>query len=293
VLVVGCGDASTGTPTWHGAGGTGGAPPSSATPPSGSGSGTGSTPSNPGSGTGSNTGSGPAGSGTGSSTGSGTGSGSGTSAPPTAPSLSVTPDDTTPKVDLLSTTSLNVAIPGSTYAGSLVLTTSGLPSDVTAAFDTPTVPLSAAGSTVKLTLTTLSSTVSGSVPFTIVATVGNGQPTSASVTLTVDPVLTINIPVNVDANQGTDANPNKTAFGAYPIHITAPANFPVTIKIHNSDSTPHEIHAEQQQQGFPHGAGLISPGGDDAPRNVTQSGTYDWHLHDEGTATTVGEIVIQ
>lgn len=296
LAVVGCGDASTGTNTyWHGAGGAGG---TGAAPPgtgggSGSGTGTATPPPSSGTGTGSSEGSGPPGTGAGSSTG----SGSGTSAPAPPPSLSVTPDDTAPKVDLLSSTSLNVAIPGSTYAGTLDLTITGLPSDVTATFDHPSVTLSPAGGAVKLTLSTLSSTASGSVPFAIVATVGSGsssgQPTSAPVTLTVKPVITINIPVNVDMMQGSTGNPDKMAFGDYPIRIKAPANFPVTINFHNLDSTPHEIHAEQQQQGFPHGNGLIGQGQDDMPRDVTQSGTYDWHLHDEGDATTVGEIVIQ
>jgi hypothetical protein len=294
LVIVGCGDASTGTNTfWHGGAGGAGVGSPGATPPSGSGSGSATPPANPGSGTGTSVGTGPDGTGTGPGTGSSTGSGSGTSAPTPPPSLSVTPDDTAPKVDLLSTTSLNVAIPGSTYAGTLALTVTGLPSDVTATFDNPTVTLSPAGSTAKLTLATLSSTASGSVPFDIVATVGTGQPTSAPVTLTVNPVITINIPVNVDAMQGSTSNPNKMAFGDYPIRIKAPANFPVTVNFHNLDSTPHEIHAEQQQQGFPHGNGLIQQGQDDMPRNVTQSGTYDWHLHDEGDATTVGEIVIQ
>ncbi len=188
---------------------------------------------------------------------------------------------------------MTVTIPSSTFDGAVTLTTAGLPSDVTASFDHATVPLSAEGGSAKLTLSTLSSTGSGDLPFTIVATVGAGAPASTSVTFTVHPVITINIPVNVDANQGTTSNPDTAAFGDYPIMIKAPPSFPVTVNIHNLDSTPHEIHADQPDQGFPHGAGLIPQGGNDAPRKVTQAGTYNWHLHDEGNATTVGQIVIQ
>jgi hypothetical protein len=203
------------------------------------------------------------------------------------------PDNASPSVDLLASTTVNLAIPPSTYVGTMTLSVSGLPSDVTAALAMASVPLSPQGSSVQLTLTTLSSTVSGLDQFTVVSTIAGGEPASTPIALTVQPVITIDIPVNADAIQGTTQNPNKMAFGAYPIMITAPTNFPVTVNFHNSDSTPHEIHAEQSAEGFPHGAGLIQPGQDDMPRNVTQSGTYNWHLHDETDATNVGQIVIQ
>jgi hypothetical protein len=193
-------------------------------------------------------------------------------------------DNSSPTVNLLSTVQVHVTVPASAGA-SVTLSTQGLPSDVTPSFDNAT---QAAGGTATLTLTTLSSTVSQTVSFTVVATGG----ASATLSLTVNPTITIYIPVNVDANQGTDQNPNTAAFGAYPILITAPQNFPVTVNFENLDSTPHEIHAEQADQGFPHGNGLIPQDGFDTPRQVTQSGTYDWHLHDEGDATTVGEIII-
>jgi hypothetical protein len=286
VMMAACGSETTGS--LHGPGASGVAPPPGGAQESATSSGGGGL----GSGVGSSS-SAAAPDGPGPATSSASSSASSEAAPPPPPSLAVMPDDASPTVDLLASTTINLAIPASTYVGTMTLSASGLPSDVTAAFETTSVPLSAQGGTVKLTLTTLSSTVSGLDQFTVVSTIAGGQPASTPIALTVKPVITIDIPVNADGIQGTAQNPNTMAFGAYPIMITAPTDFPVTVNFHNSDSTPHEIHAEQAAEGFPHGAGLIQAGQNDTPRNVTQSGTYDWHLHDEGDATNVGQIVIQ
>jgi len=276
------GGSSGGTTPSGGSGGTTPSGGSGGTTPSGGGNSGGSSPggssggSDPGGSSGSGSG------GTSTTPSGGTGSGSGASTPPSSGGLTV--DNASPSVNLLSSTTVHVTVPTSA-TGTVALSTQGLPSDVTASFDNTSV---AAGSTATLTLTTLSSTVSQTVSFTVTGTGG----LTAALSLTVNPTITIFIPVNVDANQGTAQNPNTAAFGAYPILITAPQNFPVTVNFENLDSTPHEIHAEQADQGFPHGNGLIPQDGFDQPRNVTQSGTYDWHLHDEGDATTVGEIII-
>jgi hypothetical protein len=292
--VAGCGDASVGTSgLWHG--GSTPQAPGGGTSSGGSGGSSagsqGSSSGGNGASAGSGTGSG-AGSGTGSGAGSGSGGGSGGSGPQSSGSLTVTVDNASPSVDLLSSTVVNVTITPTGFSGAVTLSTSGLSSDVTPSFDNANVTLSSStAATAMLTLATLSSTVSGARPFTIVATSASGTD-SAAVSLTVNPVITIDIPVNADANQGTASDPRTDAFGAYPIMITAPAMFPVTVNFHNSDSTPHEIHADQPAQGFPHGAGLIASGANDTPRNVTASGTYDWHLHDQNAATTIGQIVI-
>jgi hypothetical protein len=120
-----------------------------------------------------------------------------------------------------------------------------------------------------------------------VATAGTVS-SSASATVTVKSVITLKIPVNVDANEG----PN--VFGT--VNIKAPnfaAGETVTVNFLNLDSTPHEIHAGNPAQGFPHGKGTFGQNQMDTPRKVTAAGTYKFYLHDEGSAKTPGTIIIQ
>ena len=289
--LAGCGDAGTGTSSdWH-SGSTGGQSGASGVPQGnqasstgGGSSGTTSTGGGGGGGTG----------GSGSDAGSsGGGGGDAAGNPQPQGAFDVQLSDAAPSVELRASADVMVTVAPTNFTGTVTLSTTGLPADVTAAFDHPSLSVGGgAGATAKLTLTTLSSTQIAAVPFTVVATSGS-EVKNASVTLTVQPVLTITIPVNADANQGTTSNPRKDAFGSYPITISAPPSFPVTINILNGDSTPHEIHAGDPLAGFPHGSGPIAPGKLDTPRNVTQSGTYNFYLHDQNAATTVGRIVIQ
>jgi hypothetical protein len=289
-MVAGCGDAGVGTSSiWHG--GAGGQGPGSLTgSPGGAGGGAatgGGTSGGGATSTGTN-GENPSGGG---SNNGGTNSGGGGGSQPTG-SVALMLASSTLDVNLLASVEVPVTVSATNFTGTVELSTQGLPSDVTATFDNPSVAVGATGASAKLTLATLSSTVSGPVSFSVVATAGSITG-NATASLTVHPKITIDIPVNADANQGTTSNPRTDAFGAYPIVIAAPMSFPVTVIMHNSDSTPHEIHAGQAAEGFPHGAGDIAPGGNDAPRNVTQAGTYSWYLHDQGAATTLGRIVIQ
>jgi plastocyanin len=184
-------------------------------------------------------------------------------------------DDATPAIDLAATKVINVTVTPHGESGAVALSVTGLPSDVTAAFDNPTVNVTGtAPATAKLTLTSVDSSKPVATPLQVVGTSG-ATTESVGVTLTVSSFITINIPVNADAQ--------KTSFGT--VNITAPADIaanPLTVNFVNLDSTPHEIHADNPKQGFSHGKGTFGQGQADAPvRKVTVAGTYSWHLHDD------------
>lgn len=210
---------------------------------------------------------------------------SGGQAPPG--NVSVALSDTTPNVDLWSHVDLGVTINATNFMGPVSLATMGLPSDIAASFDNATPTLTGPTTSVKLTLTTKSTAPIGPTQVGINVTATGASAHGATCVLTVNPVITITIPAGVDQMQG------NSAFGPYPITVSAPPSFPVTINFYNADSVGHEIHADQATEGFFHGNGLIPPGGMDAPRNVTQADTYDWYLHDENGPQNVGRIVIQ
>src|SRR6185295_19080221 len=92
--------------------------------------------------------------------------------------------------------------------------------------------------TVKLTLTTMSSTPPGEVAFSVSGKVATGART-ASATLTVRPAITIVIPKNANQLAGTQADPYKMAFGDYPMNVIAPkdisAQKPLTVRFFNDD----------------------------------------------------------
>jgi hypothetical protein len=220
-------------------------------------------------------------------------------APPPAPgSYAVSLDKATDTVDLLAQATFQVSVASSNYQGSVALSATGLPSDVTARFDNATLTLSGTGTvTATLTLETASTSAPGSVPFSVVATGGETH-MSASSTLTVASNLTITIPAGVDQNGGTTSSPVMDAFGSYPITITAPTDIssqdPVTIHFYNGDTVPHEIHASSPGAGFPHGSGEFGPGQmEPTQRAINMKGTYDFYLHDQNGPKTVGRIVVQ
>jgi hypothetical protein len=219
-------------------------------------------------------------------TGGGSGSGGGTQTPPApaTPDFTVALDNSSPTLNLADQQVLNVTVtPNNAWTGAVTLAITGLASDVTATFDNATVNLNGAPASAKLTLKSQSSTAPGPQSFQITGTAGSVTK-NASANLAVASSLTISIPVNIDA---TNAN-----FGTF--NIKAPqdiANNPVTINFLNTDSSPHEIHADNAAQGFPHGQGTFGPGQQDTPRKVIAAGTYNFHLHD--TNQDFGTIVIQ
>ena len=292
-----CGDASIGSPRGlsYGPGGGGGG---TGHPSPGGGADNGGTTGGGGGSGGSTGGGGTTVDAGGGGTGTG-GGGGGTDAGTTVTaSYKVAVDKATVASDLLSSVELMVTIDPAGFKGSVALSASGLPTDVTATFASATMNLDGTTPmTSKVTLSTLTSTKPGDAPFAIVATSSAGTQ-SAKSTLTVNSVLTIKIPQGVIGLGGTTGNPYKTAFGTYPIMIAAPTGIssqtPVTVKFYNADNTSHEIHASSPGAGFPHDGGPISAMSmDNTVRKVNTKGTYDFYLHDQGGAATVGRVVIQ
>jgi hypothetical protein len=213
-------------------------------------------------------------------------------------------DKTSYDVELRASAPVQVTIAPQSFSGTVNLAVTGLPSGVTGTFASSSVAVSGnTGATTTLTLTTISSIVPGAVPFTVTATSGSTS-AQAAVSLNVLPQITIQIPMNVDAQKGTSGNPSTTAYGDYPIVMTAPANFgtgnPIVVKFENLDSAPHCIHASNASQGFPHDA--VTNGVCDTPmqtnqfdqtaHNVNTKGSYLFYLHDQGNLTD-GMITIQ
>jgi hypothetical protein len=294
VVLAGCGDASVGSPQGlnygHGGGG-------------GTGSGGTSNGATGGGGGGGQTGGGggQGGGGGGGAVDSGGGGGGGavdSGAPAQVASYVVSVDKTALASDLLTESTLHVAIAPNGFSGAVTLSVVGLPTDVDVAFTNGTLTLDGSTSaTTALKLTTHTSTKPGDAPFSIVATSSAGTQ-STPATLTVNAAITIQIPSGVGGLGGTLANPYRTAYGAYPMMISAPAGIssttPVTVRFYNADNVSHEIHASSPLAGFAHDPGSISPMSmDRLVRNVTVAGTYDFYLHDQGGPATVGRIIIQ
>lgn len=196
-----------------------------------------------------------------------------------------------------------VTVAPNNFNGPVSLSVTGLPAGVTGTFDNATLNVSGTtGASTNLTLTTMSTAPVGPIAAMIVATSGSTTQSSA-LTINVKPVITLTIPMNVDAMKGTPGNPSKNVFGTYPIMITAPANIsatPIQVKVFNADSTGHCIHASNPNQGFPHDPvtngvcnALTQKGQfDGQARAINAAGTYTFYLHDQGDLTE-GQIKIQ
>jgi plastocyanin len=204
----------------------------------------------------------------------------------------------TVSVQLLATTTVEVSIAPNGYSGTVALAAGTLPSGVTAAFDKPTLTLDGeTTATATLTVTTATSAPPGTVPLAVNATAG-GMTQSTAVSVTVESTITLHIPSGVNNDGATVSNPNTTAYGPYPITIVAPAGIsasnPVTVYFQNDDSVSHEIHADDQAQGFGHDPGSFGAGKmDPYVRKVNAAGTYDFYLHDQGSPITPGRVFIQ
>jgi len=201
-------------------------------------------------------------------------------------------------MQLLATATVQVSIAPNGYSGSVDLTAGTMPSGVTAAFDKPTLTLDGeTAATATLTITTATSAPPGSVPLAVNATAG-GMTQSTAVSVTVESTITLHIPAGVNSTGATVSNPNTTAYGPYPITIVAPqgisAQNPVTVYFQNDDNVSHEIHADDQAQGFGHDPGSFGAGKmDPYVRQVNAAGTYDFYLHDQGAPITPGRVFIQ
>lgn len=208
-------------------------------------------------------------------------------------------DTSAPAVDLDDAVDVTITVSPNGYKGSVGLTVNNLGNGgITGDFSSTQVTLD--GSTdveVKLTLTTMSSTPPVPVDFSVSAKVANGVKT-ANATLDVRPAITIIIPKKANGFGGTENNPYKMAFGDYPMNIIAPkdlsAQKPLTVRFFNDDDVPHEIHAANQSQGFPHDPGPIAAHSmDNLVRKVNSKGLYDFYLHDQNAPKTIGRLAVQ
>lgn len=211
----------------------------------------------------------------------------------------VSVDDPDVTVTLASEVTVTVSIDPKGYSGDVLLGSNSLDGDgLTPSFGKTTITLD--GSTIAkttFTLKTASNTPPATVGYTITAASQDGSATAAGA-VTVLSDITIVIPTNVAGLPGDVGNPYKDAFGPYPTVILAPAGIsaanPVTIRFFNDDEVEHEIHAGQAGAGFPHDNMPIPANSmDNLVRKVTAAGTYDFYLHDQGAAQTIGRIVIQ
>jgi hypothetical protein len=195
-------------------------------------------------------------------------------------------------------TVVHVSVAPNGYIGMVALQTATMPTGVTAAFNPPMVVLDGTSpGTAQLTLTTDSSAPPATASIEIDATAA-GTTAKATMSLEVQSVLTIHIPMGVDNNGGSTGNPVTSAYGPYPIKVTAPANIsdqsPVTVYFMNDDTTSHEIHADSPGQGFGHDPGPFDAMSiDPYVRKVNAVGSYDFYLHDQGGPSTLGLLEIQ
>jgi plastocyanin len=212
--------------------------------------------------------------------------------------LGVTLDQMALSVQLMATATVHVSVAPNGYSGPVALSAGTMPTGLTAAFDNATLTLDGeSAGTATLTITTATSTPPGDVPLSVSASAG-GATFSTALALTVQSVITLHIPAGVNNMGATVSNPNTTAYGPYPISIVAPAGLsasnPVTVYFQNDDNVSHEIHADDQAQGFGHDPGSFGAGKmDPYVRQVNAAGTYDFYLHDQGSPITPGRVFIE
>lgn len=223
----------------------------------------------------------------------GTGGAGGDETPPAAFSVAIDAD--APSIELRDSATVTVTIDAEGDVGPVALAVEGLPDDVTATFSDEMPTIVAGSQTIDVELASASDTATGTFPFTIRAVAPSGDE-EASGSLTVEPVLTVVIPMDLDTFDD-DAVPDTTAFGDYPTRIRALPDMsgdnPITIHFFNADDVTHEIHAGNPDQGFGHGQGPIPPGEMDfVVREVNAPGTYDYYPHDIGQSI-LGRIIIE
>ncbi|MEO8878219.1 MAG: hypothetical protein ABI461_21680, partial [Polyangiaceae bacterium] len=117
-----------------------------------------------------------------------------------------------------------------------------------------------------------------------------GATGNAPLSLTIQRMMTIAIPVNVEA-------PGGTPFGTAPIVIhagTISAGSPIKISFVNKDTSVaagHIVHSTNTANGFFHGnqATPVPPNTADALRTVTAVGDYPFYMHNEDV--TIGNTI--
>lgn len=216
----------------------------------------------------------------------------------TTASFDIMLDKTAVDIELRNQVDVQVTVAPKNFTGAVTVDVTGMSAGVT--FKLATATLNVSGTTGATTLLTLSTTsaVAPALNNLMVKATSGSNTASTPLALNVKPILTINVPMNVDALKGTAGNPSTNAFGDFPIIITAPANIantPVEVRFLNKDSAPHTIHAGQAGAGFPHddaNTSFATNQLDAKKRLVTATGTYGFYLHDQGDLTE-GSIKIQ
>jgi hypothetical protein len=198
----------------------------------------------------------------------------------------------------MSSNTVQVSVAPNGYSGTADLSLASMPTGVTGTFDHAQLALDGrTTATATLTLKTADSAPPGDTNIEVDATAA-GTTAKTTIAFTVQSVITVHIPMGVDNMGGSITNPVTTAYGPYPIKITAPPGISpqntVTVYFMNDDSVSHEIHASDDQLGFGHDPGPIPPMSMDSyVRNVNATGPYNFYLHDQGAPITVGLIEIQ
>ncbi len=221
----------------------------------------------------------------------------------TTTNFAVATDKGSVDVELRNQVTVQVTVTPAGFTGTVTLGATGLAAGVTAAFAPPTVDVSGTtGATSVLTLTTKSDVAPGVENLKVTGTSGSDM-ANAALALNVQSILTVTIPANLSAVQGTQGNPSHDAYGDYPIVVTAAPDLtktPAVIKFYNADATPHCIHASNANQGFPHdpevngqcAAPMQQGEFDSQAHNINTKGSYTFYLHDQGDLTE-GQIKVQ
>jgi hypothetical protein len=199
------------------------------------------------------------------------------------------------ELELRSEVETLVSIAPNGYVGPVALSIEGGPSDVGAELGASSVTLDGSTvATVPLTLSTASNTQTGAFAVTVVGTVPSGEKT-VDAAFIVDPIITIVIPVDLASFSAEP--PSTNAFGDFPTVVKALPNMsgdnPITVNFFNADTVPHEIHADNPNEGFPHGNQPIPPGEfDPVVRQVNTPGEYLFYPHNIGMSI-LGQINIE
>jgi hypothetical protein len=221
----------------------------------------------------------------GSSTGGGGGTSTGTSTPAAnGGTFAVALQNATVTSELAMSTVIPITItPAGGFTGNVTLSAAGLPAGATGTFAPTSVDITG---TAPVTATYTLDVPSTVVPTTAAAAVSisgtaGASTAAAPLSLTVSRTITIEIPLNVEAD--------STAFGTTPIVIHAgaiSAGSPIIVNFINKDTSAaagHIVHSSNTTNGFFHGdtANPVLPNKSDAVRTVTGLGDYPFYMHNE------------
>jgi hypothetical protein len=219
--------------------------------------------------------------------------------PSPAAGITINLDKTTASADLNAQTTVLVNVaPTNGFSGNVDLSVTGNSADVTATFDKTQLAVNGASASATLTLKTMSNTAPSTQTLTVTARSGSITQ-NARVAFTVNPVIEIRIPANVDALRVAGGGTiQSTAYGPNPLNLKLGTATSISVKVFNADTVPHQLHAANGAQGFAHGNVIAANSYEEktqvgVPRTVNAPGTYSFYLHDgtDGQSVT-GRIVV-